>query len=45
VWLTGFVGNMALFASGPMTTSDKVIASALWPVGLIIYLDRKALAP
>ena len=42
VWLLGFIGNMALFAGGPMTTSDKVLASALWPIGLIVYLDRSA---
>ena len=42
VWLLGFIGNMALFASRPIGTSDKVLASVLWPVGLIVYLDRSA---
>ena len=42
LWLLGFIVNMALFAGGPTTASDKVIASVLWPIGLIIYLDRSA---
>jgi hypothetical protein len=45
LWLVGCTGNMALFAGTRMTTSDRVIASAPWPVGLIAYLDRKGLAP
>ncbi len=42
LWLLGCIGNMALIAGGPMTTSEKFLASALWPVGLIVYLDRGA---
>ena len=41
VWLLGFIGNMALFASRPVTTSDKVLASALWPVGLIVSVGPR----
>ena len=45
IWLLGFITNMALVADGSTTTSRKILASALWPIGLIVYLDRGAPSP
>ena len=39
VWLLGFISNMGAYSPASVTTSNKVLASALWPVGLIVYLD------